>query len=330
MPRETQKTTMHNINIDSNGRASIALATQSAWHRLGQILPGAFDSATALREANLDWEVELQPCFARDGRQVPGKRLTVRTDTNAILGVVGDRYTPLQNRDAFGFFDGAFGEGRARFESAGVLGQGERVWMLARAPGEFDILPGDSIQPYLLLANGHDGSQPVTAIFTPIRVVCQNTLGAAMRSARKGEQVKVLHTPTVEARLRIAGELLGKAGLFFDETKEIFGQLARRQIRADTQRQFISRSLGEVEPDFQRLSTRRKNQILAVEEIAEVGLGHDIPGVRGTLWGAYNAVTEYVDHVRTKDDLAFMANGSGSDIKARSLTVALEMANAMN
>lgn len=319
----------HNIE-QRDGKASVALAVKSAWHRLGQILVDAFDTATALREARMDWEVELQPCFAGDGRKVPGRKLVIRRDTNAILGVVGDRYTPLQNRAAFGFFDGAFGPDKARFESAGVLGQGERVWMLARVPGDFDVIPGDQVQPYLLLANGHDGGQPVTAIFTPIRVVCANTLGAALKAARDGETVRVIHTASVEAKMRVAGELLGKAGMFFDETKDTFRLLARTQAKAATVRSMILRSLDEHETDWAKLSTRRRNTVEAIENLHETGMGHDIRGVRGTLWGAYNAVTEYVDHAKTTDSLDWMASGGGADIKARALRVAHEMALAVN
>lgn len=320
----------HDINI-TNGRASVALAVRSAWHRLGQVLTDAFDTATALREANMDWQVELQPCFTQDMRKVNGRKLVVRQDTQAVLGVVGDRYTPLQNRDAFGFFDGAFGRDKARFETAGVLGAGERVWMLARVPGDFDVLPGDQVAPYLLLSNGHDGGQPVTAIFTPIRVVCQNTLGKAMKAAQAGESVRVLHTRSVEGRLRVAGELLGKAGVFFDETVGTFRKLARTQIRAATMRDYFACALGEqLSTPFDDMSTMRRNQITALEQLHEEGIGHDLPGVRGTLWGAYNAVTEYVDHRKTTDSLDWMAAGGGADLKGRALTVAHEMALAMN
>lgn len=320
----------HDINI-TNGRASIALAVRSAWHRLGQVLADAFDTKTALREAGMDWEVELQPCFTQDMRQIPSKRVVIRRDTQAVLGVVGDRYTPLQNKDAFGFFDGCFGQDKARFESAGVLGAGERVWMLARVPGDFDVLPGDQVAPYLLLTNGHDGGHPVTAIFTPIRVVCANTLGAALHAKRKGETVRVLHTPSVEARMRIAGELLGKAGVFFDETTGLFRLLARTQLRAAGVRDYFSQALGE-QPGiaFDDLSGKRRNQVVELEKLHEEGIGHDLPGVRGTLWGAYNAVTEYVDHRKTRDSLDWMSSGGGADLKARALNVAHEMALNLN
>lgn len=320
----------HDININ-NGRASVALAVKSAWHRLGQVLADAFDTRTALREANMDWEVELQPCFTQDGRKVPSRKLVVRQDTQAVLGVVGDRYRPLQNRQAFGFFDGAFGQDAARFETAGVLGAGERVWMLARVPGDFDVLPGDQVAPYLLLSNGHDGGQPVTAIFTPIRVVCQNTLSDAMKAARKGQTVRVLHTASVEDRLRIAGELLGKAGIFMDETTGLFRLLARTQLRAAGVRDYFAQALGE-QPGiaFDDLSGKRRKQIVELEQLHEDGIGHDIRGVRGTLWGAYNAVTEYVDHRKTTDSLEWMAAGGGADLKARALNVAHEMALTLN
>lgn len=320
----------HNLNIN-NGRASIALATQSAWHRLGQILPDAFDAATALREANMDWEVRLEPMFLGNGTEVPNKKAVVRGDNGTVIGTVGSRYNPLQNKSAFGFFDGVFGQDKARYESAGVLGGGERVWMLARVPGDFDVLPGDSVAKYLLLTNSHDGSTPVTAIFTPIRVVCANTLGSALRASNDSETVRVLHTASAEAKLKIAGELLGKAGVFFDETKARFVTMSKVQFRSnDLRRYFTNVVTNDPTATFDDISTRSRNVIGEIEKLHETGIGHEIRGVRGTLWGAYNAVTEYVDHSKSNDSLEYMARGGGARMKARAFEIANEFALASN
>lgn len=327
---QTKNNMSHDINI-TNGKSSIALAVKSAWHRLGQVLPDAFDAQTAIREANMDWNVSLEPIFLGNGNQVPDKQAVVRGDTGSVLGVVGSRYTPLQNKQAFGFFDGVFGADKARYESAGVLGNGEKVWMLARLPQEFDVLPGDVVKQYLLLTNSHDGSSPVTAIFTPIRVVCANTLGAALRASKSGEMVRVLHTVSAESKLRVAGELLGKAGVFFDETKVQFMKMARTQMRSLQIRNYIAHVVTNDEAvDLETMSTRAKNVVSEIEELHDIGMGHEIRGVRGTLWGAYNAVTEYVDHRKSNASLEYMAAAGGARMKARAFEIAAELAQAMN
>ena len=320
----------HNININ-NGRASIALAQQSAWHRLGQILPDCFTAEIALREAQMNWEVEMERMYLSNGVEVPNKRAIIRKDTERILGVVGSRYQPLQNRSAFSFFDGVFGDDKARYESAGVLGDGERVWMLARLPESFDVLPNDSVCQYLLLTNSHDGSSPVTGFFTPIRVVCANTLGAAFRSSKEDETIRVYHTINAESRLKLAGELLGKAGVFFDDAKSKFKVMASTQLSSGDVSKYLQGVVtGQLYGSWDDLSTRSKNVIEEITNLHDGGIGSDIRGVRGTLWGAYNAVTEYVDHRRTTETLDYMANGSGARMKSRALEMAKEFASTLN
>jgi phage/plasmid-like protein (TIGR03299 family) len=320
----------HEINI-TNGRASIALAQKSAWHRLGQVLPESFTAETALREANMDWTVSLQQMFLANGTQVPNKRAVIRDDTSDILGVVGNKYTPLQNRSAFGFFDAVFGEDKARYESAGVLGDGQRVWMLARLPESFDVLPGDAVGQYLLLTNSHDGSAPVTGIFTPIRVVCANTLGQALRSADDSETIRVYHTVNAEARLKLAGELLGKAGVFFNEAKAKFSYLSTIQVGSRDLTKYLTAVVSDHDSvRYDDLSTRSKNVVDEIRNLHDGGLGSEIRGVRGTLWGAYNAVTEYVDHRRTQDNIEYMAVGSGARLKSRALVLASSFQTILN
>src|SRR6185436_21185437 len=117
---------------------------------------------TALKEGGLDFTVEKAPiCVADTKTPMPGKFAMRRTDTKDVLGIVSTIYQPLQNREAFSFFDGVFGKGKARYEVAGVLGKGEKVWMLARLPGDFRVGKEDLVGKWLLLSNGHDTNEPV-------------------------------------------------------------------------------------------------------------------------------------------------------------------------
>lgn len=319
---------MHNIN-EQDGKFSIAYAGKTPWHKHGQQISEAFDAATALREGGLDFKVGIQPLFLADEREVTAGKATVREDNGKVLGVVGNRYAVCQNEEAFGFFDGVFGKDKARYEVAGALGDGERVWMLAKLPGEFEVVGQDVVNQYLLLTNSHDGSAPVTARFTPIRVVCQNTLNAAL-SRKASNEIRIVHTGRVANRLEIAGKLLAQAGVFFNEACDSFRAFAQYQVKAAALTEYVTRAVtDEVALPLEKVSTRSRNVIERVLELHETGLGQEIAGVRGTLWGAYNALTEYVDHDKTESGLDYML-GSGARMKQRAFTIALEMAGGKN
>lgn len=318
----------HNINR-TNGKDSIVWAGQTPWHRLGTQLSEAFTAAEALRHGGLDYTVEKVGLQTVDGAKVPNRYALRRTDTGAVLGVCAGMYQPLQNKDAFGFFDGVFGKDKARYEVAGVLGQGERVWLLAKLPGEFEAIKGDAVNQYLLLTNGFDTNEPVRARFTPIRVVCQNTLTLAL--AKTASEVRVQHIGNVKAKMEIAGNLLRAAGLYFDETKELFRGFTKVGMTKAGVRGYAAEVItGDRNANVNAMHPVTRNRILKVEELNETGIGHDIKGVRGTLWGAYNAVTEYVDHVRTGEDLGYLVDGGGAKLKQRAFEVAKEWALAAN
>lgn len=317
----------HNINVE-NGRASIVYARQTPWHRLGQGLTEAFTAETALVQGGLDFVVEKTPICTMDrpGKAIVGQFATRRTDNGNVLGIVGDRYTPLQNKEAFSFFDGLFGAG-AKYEVAGALGLGEKVWILANIGDNRPIIKGDDVQKYVLLTNSHDGSDSIRCMFTPIRVVCQNTLNAALSGVKN--EIKLRHTVNASNKLRFAGELLGKIGLYYDEIASSFQQLALTQIKEATLREYAETVIiGR--PGIDGASTRQKNQVNRIVELHDTGCGNDPSGVRGTLWGAYNAATEWVDHERIKDDLTPLFVGSGVEYKQRAYDVAVDMASAMN
>lgn len=325
---------MHNI-LSTNGRSNIAYTGKTPWHSLGQKLESSFDADTALKEANLDWEVEVAPLYHR----APGNpdaliksskgKIVRRVDTGTELGVVGPKYSALQNRDAFGFFDGVFGEGKARFDTAGCLGIGEKIWLLAKLEDNepIEILPDDVLDKYLLLTNSHDGSYAVMSTFTSIRVVCQNTLGMVTRDVfgrkKNGEvtdSIRIKHVGNVADRLEFAGNVLRQAGVFYDELKTVFQAFAGKQLSGEQTRNYIHNSLF-----WDDLKTKRRDeQVDIVEGLMHTGRGHDIKGVRGTLWGAYNAVTEFVDHhkeYRGGDAKRLEASqfGTGQNIKRRAI-----------
>jgi phage/plasmid-like protein (TIGR03299 family) len=328
----------HDIEL-TDGKANIAFAGATPWHRLGQQLDSAFDAETALREANLDWEVEVAPLYYQQPVE-PGHPDYIITDPNSLvastkgqivrrgdtgdeLGVVGMKYSPLQNREAFGFFDGLFGKDACRYETAGFTGKGERIWLLANMKDQdpIEILPEDTLKQYLLLTNSHDGTYSAMGAFTPIRVVCNNTLTAAVGGMLKDSStVRVKHVGQVADRLQFAGQILAQAGVFYDEVKHLFQGFAKKQLNGEQTRSYINHALYADNAE----SKRRDKVIDSVEGLMHTGLGSDIKGVRGTVWGAYNAVTEHVDHVKEYRDpskrLEASQFGTGLDIKRRALT----------
>ena len=142
---------------------------EKPWHGLGTMVAEAPEAREALRLAGLDWMVLQEPAYTEKNELITGYRVNVRDRDRKILGVVTDRYKVVQNEEAFAFTDTLLGEG-VRYETAGSLQEGKRVWLLARMPQEFIIL-GERITPYLVFYNDHDGSGAVKTSLTPIRVV---------------------------------------------------------------------------------------------------------------------------------------------------------------
>ena len=306
------------------------------WHGLGRILPGRLDTDEAIAAAGLDWEVALHPVFAEVpgvGPVATGHRATVRSTDARVLGVVGPDYAPLQNRDAFGVIDPIVAGGTAVWETAGSLHGGKAVWALAKLPAEIVVRrPGgitDEVRGYLLVTNRHDGYAAAQVKLTPIRVVCQNTLTAALR----GGAFRITHVGNMADRARMAAEALHLANAMTKELAEVYQAMADRSLTATEQLAYFRRCLRQVAdpgdvPESEALELaagqeaeslpRRLNKLL---ELSETGRGADL--VRGTLWGAYNSVIELADHTthyRTVEarEAAVLGGGYGN-LKGRAL-----------
>jgi phage/plasmid-like protein (TIGR03299 family) len=249
-----------------------------------------------------------------------------RTTDQKVLGVVGPRYTVLQNRDAFRWFEPFLEAGEASLETAGSLRGGSRVWALAKLCRDpLEIVPGDEVQKYLLLSHSHDGSLAVRCGFTPVRVVCSNTLAMA-HGADASKLIRIRHTGDVLGNLMAVREVMDVADQEFRATGEQYKRLARTSINQADLRQYVRRVLRiEEEADP---STRMSNIVEQVVGLAEAGRGNDRPSVRGTLWGGYNAVTEYLGYNRgrTQDNrLNSLWFGDSAGLNRHALDVALDL-----
>ena len=156
---------------------------ETPWHGLGTRVMEAPGSEDALELAGLNWKVRQEPIYTDNNLLIPGYKANVRDLDDKVLGVVTDRYKVVQNDEAFAFTDGLLGEG-VRYETAGALLDGRKVWILARMPREF-IINGEQISPYLVFSNTHDGSGAIKVAVTPIRVVCNNTLNLALSTSKR-------------------------------------------------------------------------------------------------------------------------------------------------
>lgn len=169
------------------------------WHGLGTKVEKNLTAAEAIVAAGLNWEVDKVPVFSHSLDKklisVPGKFAVRRLDNSQPLGIVGARYTPLQNKNAFSFMDAVVQVKEAIYHTAGALGLGERVWLLAQLPKDLVVKGVDKVEKFLLLTSTHNGTTQVTIKMTPIRVVCQNTLNASLRDGES--QANLRHTKTL-------------------------------------------------------------------------------------------------------------------------------------
>lgn len=309
---------------------SMAYAGETPWHGLGTKVDGLMTSADAIKAGGLDWHVTKLPVqYTFNGvvKETAGMFNNVRTDTGESLGVVGKRYQPLQNKDAFRFFDALVGVKEAMYETVGALGIGEKVWLLAKLPGYVQTTKEDITEKYLLLSNSHDGSSPVQVMFTPIRVVCQNTLNVALQ----GKKFSVRHSLSMGTKMEEAREFLGLVNAQYTMFETLSKKLLSTPVSTKGFENYLVRS-GVVPSinEGDEASTRAQNIMEEVSALFEGGKGTDLKGIRGTMWGAFNAVTEYVDHHRGGDNLAKRAQsllyGSGAQMKQRAWEEALVLA----
>jgi phage/plasmid-like protein (TIGR03299 family) len=353
----------HEID-QSTGRAAVFVTGQPAWHGLGTVVSEAQTSAEAIGLAGLGWQVEKWPLqtygLDRHGSalvlDVEDQYATVRTDTGAVLGVVSGQYRVFQNREAFSFLDELVGEKLARYETAGALRDGRRVWMLAKLPQELRVgNTDDVIEPYLLLANSHDGSLALRIIPTTVRVVCANTLNLALGKAGS-TGVTIRHLDSLEDRVQEAREHLGvfvdRIERFQDEVdalatttltdsqaktyfSEVFdlpapGRLLDRMLDSQEDRgQFMKELLTNYEARSER---QRQADARLLDALMEGFHGEKncLPGIEGSAWAALNAVTDYADHegrgAGTDSRLNSAWFGEANALKQRAFTAALQLA----
>jgi phage/plasmid-like protein (TIGR03299 family) len=308
----------HNIHFNEQTQQhSFFSVKEKAWHGLGKIVSDYPTSAEALQFAGLDYLVEKRKLYTQRNEyenpqiSVPGYFATVRTDTNTVLGVVGKDYEIVQNTDAFSFFDAIVGGDGIQYETAGALGKGERIFITAKLPSYIKVGRDDLIERYLFLTTSHDGYGSITAAFTPIRIVCNNTLNAAMHN--HSNAIKIRHTANAKERLEQAHKVMGISNQLSAQLEEVFNNWTKVRITDPELQQLIRLAMvpnKEVLQNIQackwdELSACFSNMCNAVYEYALSSPTEQTETTKGTLFGAYNSITGYFQNVRNyKDDEA--------------------------
>ena len=303
---------------------------ETPWHTLGEQIFAPMTINEAKEHRLMAWKVEKAPVYLGNGDLVPSCHAIVRGDTMDVLGTVGDRYQIVQNDQVLDILAPVVDGGEGVIHTMGNLWGGKSVWALVKLPESVDVTGhGDVSDSYLLLTTTHDGSGKVRARFTKTRVVCQNTLTAALGGKVKHE-VALRHTTNVHDRLAQAAQVMGMAHRYHAQLDEAMKSLANKPMTATETYGYINTVLEDVFKSSQegKTKTRAKNILDKVYALVEEGKGADLPGVRGTAWGALNVITEYVDHHKGyhNPDTAFFniaLGGEGSKVKERALEVAL-------
>jgi phage/plasmid-related protein TIGR03299 len=259
------------------------------WHGLGKVVEEAPNSEEAIKLAGLDWEVHQHPVFV-DGKQIPNYIANVRSDNGKVLGIVTERYSIVQNKEAFNFTDNLIGGGEVKYETAGCLKEGKIVWMLAQLKKEYKIL-GDEIAPYICFTTSHDGTGSVKVLMTPVRVVCNNTLNIALNSAKR--QWSTVHVGDINKKIKAAEDTLFNAEKYMEKLDEEAHKFVDIKITPATWEEMVN----EVLPFHSKMSARaRTTNAQKQQQLHDAMMMDDIKKFRGTGWSVVNAVSDFVSH----------------------------------
>ena len=319
---------MHELEI-IDGKAQMAYAGELPWHGLGTKVPSDLTPEQMLQAAGLDWQVEARDMtvLGSDGGEivVPGKKALYRTSDDKYMSVIGNDWKPLQNHEAFQFFNDFIVAGDMEMHTAGSLQEGQRVWALAKVKDSFEVFKNDVVEQFLLFSNPHKYGASIDVKMTPIRAVCWNTLSFALNTS-SNYAVKINHrqefdADVVKEQLGVAKEKLAK----YKEAAQFLGskQFTNENIVEYFNGLFPRTSNAKNEEDAQSKNAKEAMEVLYTQPGAEFGAG--------TWWQAFNAVTYMTDHTvgRSADTRLTSAwFGYNARVKEKALKSAIEYAEA--
>lgn len=261
---------------------------EKPWHGLGTRVETAPTSREALELAGLNWTIDGLPIYDAQGREIKGYTANTRSSDGSVLGIVGSRYTIVQNAEAFDFTDSLVGEG-ITYETAGSLRGGRQIWLLGKMPERYIV--GDKFEPYICFTNTHDGTGAVRACMTPVRVVCNNTLNIALSGAKRAWSTP--HRGNVQAKLEEARQTLMLADQYLTRLDEEADRLANQPLSEEKAHDIIVTMFALPKDATDRQKRTAEN---AQNEIVACMLRPDVAQFLGTRWGFINAVSDFVGH----------------------------------
>lgn len=319
---------------------------QAAWHKLGTVIDFSLPAREAFRMANADWQVQARPVYTSDMLEIPGHKAITRMDNGTVLSIQKDSYSVVQNEQLIRMAEALHEE--ATMDAVVVLAEGRKVAFTAKVNNaEGEVVKGDEIHQYLVGCTSHDGTVSFQIMFSPIRVVCQNTLSAALGTARgnKNKRFSIRHTTNANSLIARLPELIDMRRQQFTGGMEELRAMAARPCTSAQFKQYCEQLFADqltgttnaVRGDASTARPKRIEDLPLWDSVANKfhgeGIGFDIPGVKGTMWGAYQAITEYFSHEagRAKDDTEaarqrleslYWGNGATTIARAHSLALA--------
>jgi phage/plasmid-like protein (TIGR03299 family) len=316
----------HELEI-INGQAQMAYVGELPWHGLGTKVPADLTPEQFMTTAGLNWEVTKEDMVTASGVAIPGKQALVRSIDNKVLDVVGKGWNPVQNAEAFEFFDEYVRAGDMEMHTAGSLKGGEIVWALAKTKESFELFKGDVTDNYFLFTNPHKFGKSIDIRMTPIRVVCNNTLTLSL-SKQSEQMVTVNHRTAFDPEA--VKEQMGIAREKMEQYKSMAEFLGSKRYTADNVIQYFNTVFGA--PAKEKVDNvipfTSRNAKLAMENIQTQ------PGANfaeGSWWQAFNAVTYMTDHLQGRENDSRLQSawyGRNRKVKLNALDKALEFAEA--
>ena len=305
-------------------KASMAYAGDTPWHGLGVKVPSDLTPEQMMEAAQLDWAVEKKELFADyKGQQLPtGTSALIRDRDSKVLDVVSNDWNPVQNAEAFGFFHDFVMEGSMNMDTAGSLKDGRIVWALAKVDESFELFNGDRVESYLLFTNPHQYGKCIDIRFTPIRVVCNNTLTLSLKG-KSDLMVKVNHAREFNADL--VKQTLGVANKKMTDYKEAAQFLGKKKMKMDDYSEYLQKL-------FPITGQNKKNKELSRPAQTVMSILESQPGAEfaeGSWWQGFNSATYYIDHLAGNSADTRLQSawyGSNRQKKVDALNLALEYA----
>ena len=318
----------HNLEI-VNGEAQMAYTGEPAWHGLGVEVSNDLTPSQMMEKAGLNWSVDKVPTFIEiDGERIEtGVQALVRSSDNKVLTQVGAGWNPVQNEEAFEFFSEFVLSGDMEMHTAGSLKEGKMVWALAKVKESFDIFGGDRVDSYLLFSNPHQYGKCIDIRFTPIRVVCNNTLTFSLER-HADISYRANHSSKFDGDK--VKEAMGLAHEKFAQYKEMAQYLGSKRVTAESLIEYYATVFPKTSgsKDIETVDDLSRNAKLAYDALEKQ------PGAEyaeGSWWQAFNSVTYVTDHLqgRSADNRVYNSwFGSNQARKVQALNKAMDMAEA--